>query len=248
MTALELVAVDIETTGFTVSDTVTVVGFAVPMGVRVFVRVHEPGGEPHAGSAAPPGEESATDTDAIVTASALEDNVATALDDDQGVTVSTHTSERALLGAVQSFVADRLAGRDVLIVAYNGETWKAGFDLPFLRTRHAQLDVPWPFRDVPYADLLPVIRKRFNTTQDDGEGQADLVTAYDTLCAGPYTELDPFEDSAAAVTAFEDGEYGELVLHNVADILRTRALGVLAQRYCSKSDFSLKSLTPTIHD
>jgi len=36
--ALELVAFDIETTGFEVSDEVTVVGFAVPMGVRAFVQ------------------------------------------------------------------------------------------------------------------------------------------------------------------------------------------------------------------
>jgi hypothetical protein len=36
--SLEFVAFDIETTGFAVTDTVTVVGFAVPMGVRVFCR------------------------------------------------------------------------------------------------------------------------------------------------------------------------------------------------------------------
>ena len=38
MTALEVVAFDIETTGFDVTDEVTVVGFAVPLGCRVFVR------------------------------------------------------------------------------------------------------------------------------------------------------------------------------------------------------------------
>jgi len=38
VTALEVVAFDIETTGFDVTDEVTVVGFAVPLGCRVFVR------------------------------------------------------------------------------------------------------------------------------------------------------------------------------------------------------------------
>jgi hypothetical protein len=34
-------------------------------------------------------------------------------------------------------------------------------------------------------------------------------------------------------------------LHNVADVLRTRALGRVAERYCSTSEFKVKSLTPT---
>ncbi|MGB9961639.1 hypothetical protein ACOZ32_05440 [Halobacterium sp. MBLA0001] len=38
---LEQVAFDIETTGFNVDDEVTTVGFAVPMGVRVFVQTGE---------------------------------------------------------------------------------------------------------------------------------------------------------------------------------------------------------------
>ena len=74
-------------------------------------------------------------------------------------------------------------------------------------------------------------------------------TGGDLLLSNVYfgLELDPFADSAEAVHAFEAAQFTELVLHNVADILRTRALGRLAQRYCSKSDFSVKSLT-AVHD
>jgi hypothetical protein len=57
--------------------------------------------------------------------------------------------------------------------------------------------------------------------------------------------VDPFDGSEAAVAAFENGWFAELVLHNVADVLRTQALGRVAERYCSKSDFGVKSLTPT---
>jgi len=107
--ALELVAFDIETTGFEVSDEVTVVGFAVPMGVRAFVQTD--------GRAAPDVE------------AAVRDRV------ESHVQVSTHESERVLLEAVGAFAADRLVGNDVLLVAFNGELWRSGFDLPFLRTR-----------------------------------------------------------------------------------------------------------------
>ena len=135
---LEQVAFDIETTGFGVDDEVTTVGFAVPLGVRVFVQTR--------GRAAPNVE------------AAVRDRVET------HVQVSTHESERKLFKAVGSFTADRLADDDVMLVGFNAELWKLGFDLPFLRTRLAQADVEWPFRNVPYADLLPVVTNRFNTT------------------------------------------------------------------------------------
>jgi len=215
---LEQVAFDIETTGFDAVDVVTTVGFAVPMGVRVFLQTAE--------------------RDASGLESAVESEVSETL-----VRVSTHASERELLVAVSEFVAERFRD-DMLLVAFNGEKWNGGFDVPFLRTRYAQRDLAWPFVDVPYADVMPLVTDRFNTTVD-GTEQGGLVTAYDVLCGGSYGDLDPFDDSAEAVTAFEDGRFAELVLHNVADVLRTRALGRVAERYCAKSEFKVKSLTPT---
>jgi len=221
---LELVAFDIETTGFGVDDEVTVVGFAVPMGVRVFIQTG--------------------DRDSGDVVSKVEERVPV------HIQISTHPTESSLFEAVGSFTAERLRDDDVLLVAFNGERWKGGFDLPFLRTRLSQRDIAWPFGGVPYADLLPVITRRFNRTiTRDGETvdeQSDLVGVYDVLCTGQYSDLDPFEESLEAVTAFDDARFAELVLHNVADVLRTRELGRLAQRYCSKSEFNVKSLTPTI--
>ena len=68
------------------------------------------------------------------------------------------------------------------------------------------------------------------------------------LCDGAYGDLDPFAESAEAVTAFEEARFAALASHNVADVLRTRDLGRLAEQYCSKSDFKLKSLTATVED
>lgn len=244
---LDIVAFDIETTGFTVTDEITVVGFALEMGARVF---YQTGGRP---------------------TTSIEQAVREATT--HNVHVSAHESEADLLDTMAAFVTARLAKQDVLLVAYNGETWRGGFDLPFLRTRHATRAVAWPFADLPYADVYPVVTDRFNTTVATGPGGAenadkdaatdtgdgdtdtepatethqDLERVYQTLCDGRFGAIDPFADSGAAVTAFKAGEFTDLVCHNVADILRTRALGRLAQRYCSKSDFSMKSLT-AVHD
>lgn len=219
------VAFDIETSGLDAADEVTVVGFELELGCRVF---YQTGGR---------------DTES--------NDIETTVQDRTGahVEVSAHQSERALLEAVSAFVATRLRSADILLVGYNAETWHGGFDLPFLRTRYARYaacDVAWPFRDLPYADVLPIVRDLFNTTDGDEES-ADLDTAYEILCAGDAGAVDPFDESDEAVAAFEDGRFEDVVLHNVADIRRTGQLSSLAQRYCSKSDFDLKSLTPTVH-
>lgn len=214
---LEQVAFDIETTGFNSDDVVTTVGFAMPMGVKVFAQTDgRPSGD-----------------------------VAVSVDEatERLVTVSMHPSEQELLTAVSEFVAERFCGSDVLLVAYNGERWNGGFDLPFLRTRYAQQDMPWPFVDVPYADVMPLVTDRFNTTVE-GEEHAGLVAAYEVMCDGALTELDPFAESQEAVAAFREGRFDEVVLHNAADVLRTSAVGRVAERYCAKSEFSVKSMTP----
>lgn len=222
-TRLQQVPFDIETAGFETSAQVTVVGFALPLGCRVFLNTD---GRP-------------ADGDAL--AAELSDTFETEIQ------VCTHSTEAALLEALATFLADTVSAREYLLVAYNGERFNGGFDLPFLRTRYARQDRPWPFDGIPYADVLPLVRTRFNTTVD-GDEHNDLVAAYETLVGGDLTALDPFEDSAAAVDAFADGDFEPLLAHNVADVQRTGALASLAERYCGKSEFDMKSLTPTIRD
>jgi len=218
---LRHVPFDIETTGLGATDEVTVVGFGLELGCRAF---YQTGGRAVDGC------------EAVVRERAGE-----------RVQVTGHESEAVLLEAVAEFVATRLRSRDVLLVAFNGEVWRGGFDLPFLRTRFAIHDVDWPFQNVPYADLLPVVRDLFNT-RVDGEDASDLDTAYEALCDGEYAAFDPFAESQEAVAAFEEARFEDIVLHNVSDVLRTGAVSGVAQRYCSKSDFNLKSLTPTVHE
>ena len=74
----------------------------------------------------------------------------------------------------------------------------------------------------------------------------DPEAVHSELIGAGLNDLDPFADSAEAVTAWENGAYESLLTHNVADIRRTRALMHLAEQYCSKSDFSMKSLEPVL--
>lgn len=213
MTRLATIAFDIETTGFRTTDRLTVVGFDAAISSRVFLNT--------GGKTSPPDLERR-----------VNDEVGTP------VSLSVHESEDGLLKAVISFVESTLSDREIKLVAYNGERWNGGFDLPFLRTRLNYHDLGWPFEDIPYIEAMEVFESRFNTTDNS------LVEVYDELIGGGLGDIDPFDDSAKAVNAWEAGEFEPIVLHNVADIRRTRALMDLAERYCSKSDFSMKSLDP----
>lgn len=217
------VPLDIETSGFETTAKVTVVGFTVPLGSRVFVNT---GGQ-------------AIDIDA------LETQLGETFKEE--IKLSAHKTEPALLESVATFAEENLAPHDYLLVAYNGERFNGGFDLPFLRTRYTLQNCRWPFDGLPYADLLPLIQNRFNTTID-GEEHNGLVSAYDTLIDGDLSDHDPFNDSQAAVDAFQNGRFKQLLAHNLADILRTKALANLAEQYCGKSEFNLKSLTPSARD
>ncbi|MUV61373.1 ribonuclease H-like domain-containing protein [Halobacterium sp. CBA1126] len=215
MTELTTIAFDIETTGFETDDELTVVGFDSAVSSRVFLNTD--GTTPQAGLA-----------------DQLNDTLQTP------VQLSVLDSEQALLHELATFVTSTLTQRDAKLVAYNGERWNGGFDLPFLRTRLCTHGLEWPFGTLPYVDVMDVFETRFNTSEDTLSG------VYEELIGAGLNELDPFTNSSEAVTAWKEGTYEPLIIHNVADIRRTRALMELAERYCSKSDFSMKSLEPVV--
>lgn len=154
---------------------------------------------------------------------------------ESNVRVSVFQDEKRLLAGLRDFAQKTVDGDRHYLTAYNGETWNDGFDLPFLRSACLRHDIDWPFPDLAYADTMNIVQ-RFNT--DAG----DLVGVYDELVEGDH--CDPFTDSGSAVTAHENGEWKPLLLHNLADIERTRELATLAGRYVPKSDFKMKNLSP----
>jgi len=153
-----------------------------------------------------------------------------------GVDVLVTADEPALLAAVEQIATERLDEDRHYLTAYNGETWNGGFDLPFVRTACISHDLDWPFPDMAYADVFSFI-DRFDTN-----GEKGLVEVYDELMG--KGSCDPFADSGAAVDAFDAGKWEPLLLHNLADIQRTREIAVLASKYVPRSDFQMKNLSP----
>ena len=152
------------------------------------------------------------------------------------VSLNAVNDEQALLAAVADVASSQLDGDRHYLTAYNGETWNGGFDLPFCRTRFLAHDMEWPFQDLAYADMMETV-DRFDTGDE-----RDLVGVYEQLIGKPT--CDPFEDSEAAVDAYEGTEWLPLLKHNLAYIQRTRELALLAARFVPKSDFSMKNLQP----
>jgi hypothetical protein len=206
------IAFDIETSGLNPGAVVTVAGLALPLGSWLALNT--------TGRAA----------DADRLEADLEHTT------DSNVRVAVYHSEADLLRGLDAFTSEHLNGDRHYLTAFNGETWRGGFDLPFVRSACVRRDVDWPFPDMAFADTMTIV-DRFHTG-DVG----DLVGVYDALVGGE--DYDPFEDSGSAVAAYEDGEWLDLLLHNLADIERTRELALLAGRFVAKSDFRMKNLSP----
>lgn len=97
-------------------------------------------------------------------------------------------------------------------------------------------EVDWPFPNLAYADVLDSV-DRFDTND-----RSDLVGVYNEPLGNE--PCDPFDDSEVAVDAFESGDWESLLLHNLADIQRTRELAILGGAYVPQSDFQMKNLHP----
>lgn len=218
---MKTAALDIETTGTAPDDRITVIGIDIPMGSSLFLN-----------------------TDDREYPDVISEQLAN--DFDRVVNVTAYESERDTLAAFQTFVTERFAhdeerDRDEFkYAAYNGETWNGGFDLPFIRTRCRHHDLDWPLLG-PYIEVMEVIGNRFNVSDQS------LETAYGELVGDGLNARDPFAESGEAVQHWRDGEFGPLLQHNLVDIRRTRALVTVAERYCSSSHFSMRSLEPIDH-
>jgi len=204
------VSFDIETNGLEPASAITVAGFTLELGSWLALNT--------AGQAA----------DAQYLSTQLE------RESGSNVQLTVCNSEAALLQRLSGFVDEHLNDNRHYLTAYNGDIWRGGFDLPFVRTVCARHDVAWPFPEMAYADTMDMM-KRFYT----GDAQ-DLVGVYDTLIS--KDSCDPFVESGSAVSAHENKNWLPLLLHNLADIERTRELALLAGRYIPKSDFKMKNL------
>lgn len=245
------VCFDIETTGFTVQDEITVAGF-YPLDGTPTLFVNAPEG-----------------IEVMDVESSLSDLLG------EYVVVENSESTAGLLEETQKWV-DLHMERDDVLVAYNGETWRGGFDIPFIRSASRIHDAPYPFEGVKYLELMEIVQKRWNTTVydrsagalrrkgqvksfaeflgiDDFSGSRDewnehvddhepSVEEWEAWLAEegidlPTTDIgdldgvyeifgedidwDPYEESVEAVEAWQGGDYESVLKHNLADIART---------------------------
>jgi hypothetical protein len=235
------VAWDLETTGFAWSDRITVSGFWFPGGHTELIIN--------------------TGGDTLETARVQEQ-----LEDVSGVSVSVTVAddEPALLEAIQQIVFDRFDRQYNRLVAFNAESWKSGFDLPFLRTRCLHHNISWPFDRIEFADLWNPIKKRMNTTHTSygiSDSVNSLTGAHDLLFdqtnptvilpeeeSEPHhawyssRQYDPFEDSSSAVSCYDRQEFAPILQHNLADVHRTWELGELVRAFVSAKDITTKKL------
>lgn len=75
-------------------------------------------------------------------------------------------------------------GERIRLVTYNGENYRGGFDLPFLRRRYieSRLQDRWPFKGLRHLDMLPLVQTRLNTSYR-------ATVSIDILNAGQCSEL-----------------------------------------------------------
>lgn len=211
--------------------------------------------------------------------------------------------EESLLKWVDAYLSDNVDESNSVIVAYNGEKWKGGFDLPFVRTRCVMHGMDFLLKGYEYTDPLEIFggreKARFNTTipsilganksplqsfcdyiDVDSDGTkaelkerleqadyepadvqawaeehnngdvptrdvGDLVGVHDLLVKpslDDWEDYDPFDDSALAVKCFEEQNYLDLILHNLADVEKTTHVTDVMLAHAPKYEFRPKTL------
>lgn len=236
------IAWDLETTGFGWNDVITVAGFWFPSGFAELV-VNTGGG--------------------AVSAEEVESQLEE-LSGGVSVSVTVAADEPTLLEEMQEILFERFDKQYNRLVAYNAESWKSGFDLPFLRTRCFVHNFSWIFNDLQFADLWEPVEKRLNTTHtalnnsvavNSLTGAHELLFDHSTptvLESGSQVEqnhswysnnqYDPFADSSSAVSYYNRGDFLPILQHNLADVHRTWELGELVRAYVSPKDVTTMKL------
>jgi hypothetical protein len=232
------VAWDIDTTGFGWSAEITASGFWYPGGHATLLLNAGP---------------NSVDADRLE--AALADASCAS------VRIRVADDETELLEGMAEEMFERFNKEYDRLVAYNADSWKGGFDLPFVCTRCIQQEVDWMLDGVVFADLWEPVKKRLNTTHTAYGASSDVNTltgAHAILfeaesrvpflddvddqawyAASPY---DPFEDSGSAAARYREGDLLPVCLHNLADVHRTWELGELVRHYVPSKDITEKKL------
>lgn len=86
-------------------------------------------------------------------------------------------------------------------------------------------------------------RWAWDADEDVSEKQTGLVEVHRVLVGrNDGMNYDPYDDSREVIRNFEEGEFEELIRHNISDVHRTADLTLIFLKYVSQEDFDLKIL------
>jgi len=273
---MEYVPIDIETTGVTAKDTVTVIGFATEDGFDIYYRI-------------PEGETFGEHTEP--TPNELRDRLPSDIQDHMSIT-AFETEKELLEQSVAMFEVDAgFKKDDYTLVGFNSD----GFDFPTLRTMCLLNNIVWPYTGRRSLDISETYRYKFQTKKPDISGLnmnhvekfgnvigapvnsnqykselvatvkehgyeateldqflsdegLDLPTSTEDTLDGIFDLLvgeeieDPFDSSAEAVSAFNNGKIEDLLLHNIIDLYKTKRLTEVVLNYVNESEIRTRML------
>lgn len=264
-------AIDIETTGLTANDEVTIIGYANVDGYDIHYNASQ----------------------GFIDEQGFEWEST-----DLPIKLHGHTNERALLRHQKPFIGqNELNVEGNLLVGFNAD----GFDFPVLRTRHLYHGFPWSYSGTSYLDIQGPFKYDFSTRDSDirGFNKAPLKgfadhLGIDTKSSWPkyqameeiqdvgyeredvveytnkkgvemptktlstlvnihqlYSKLDvtgehpydPFDgDSKLCCSKWAEGETAEIIKHNLADLKMTMDLVTLVENYVHESELRVTRL------
>ena len=78
------------------------------------------------------------------------------------------------LGRLMLNIEETHRQETIILVTYNGENYRGGFDFPWLRSKCIQEGIEWKLAGVNHLDLLPLVRKYINTTRYTAPSKSNL--------------------------------------------------------------------------
>lgn len=214
----EVCAVDIESRGVDHDSELTVIGFAVSGGYQLYLNT---GGKTRTGCSG---------------ISSLNHNTV-----NKPVKIETHPTEEAMLNSALEFSNARLKTGEVLLTGFNAETWNGGFDIPHIRTRCQANNIEMILGNVLFCDIFEM-KDMMNHSVQNNEVN-DLNSLFE-IYFPEAEDFDPADDQQPIVAYWHNEEFEKLLLHNLADLWKTRRLALMYDQYVPQSDWQLKPLGP----
>lgn len=212
---LTLVAGDIETTGLCGDDEITALTLSDGDEFVVFLNAGE----------------DASDVSATTIQTELVDTVPV----DATFRGVVCGSSAALLDSAREYITESYDAETTLFVFYNGETWRGGFDLSFIRSVCLREACEFPFTGYGYLDLYPLFGKRGRVNVTRKPETPDLSKMFNKGPLSDFADWLGLDISSGATKAqIEDSIVS-------SDVFSSEKL----EKYCESNGVEVPTETPS---